>query len=230
MKIEEKYEKENKKAGVTCGDFPPGGQGAAWHALSAFDKIEMFAGFPGGHQTGSDDWQDTLRMRKSKYTKDLLGPVVAKSLSFAQVLRELGLKPTGGNYRNIAARMRLLGIATSHFRGMGWARGETAQTHPVVARTTRRLRRPDEEVFVENSPEIIGYRLVRRILRRGVPYACTECGISEWRGKRLRLHLDHRNGVNNDNRLENLRLLCPNCHSQTRTYCKRKVRSLTASW
>ncbi|MBX9580218.1 MAG: HNH endonuclease [Gemmataceae bacterium] len=51
--------------------------------------------------------------------------------------------------------------------------------------------------------------------------ACTRCGISEWQGCPLSLHLDHVNGVNNDNRLENLRFLCPNCHSQTESYCKK---------
>lgn len=52
-----------------------------------------------------------------------------------------------------------------------------------------------------------------------LPLCCAECGITEWQGKTLSLHLDHINGVNNDNRLENLRLLCPNCHSLTETYC-----------
>ena len=58
----------------------------------------------------------------------------------------------------------------------------------------------------------------------GVPYACTTCGINEWQGKPLTLHLDHINGINNDNRIENLRLLCPNCHSQTETYGRRASR------
>ena len=52
----------------------------------------------------------------------------------------------------------------------------------------------------------------------GVAYACTTCGINEWQGNPRTLHLDHINGIHNDNRFENLRLLCPNCHSQTDTY------------
>lgn len=52
-----------------------------------------------------------------------------------------------------------------------------------------------------------------------LPYMCDKCGISEWKGNSLSLHLDHINGINNDNRLDNLRFLCPNCHSQTDTYC-----------
>jgi len=54
-----------------------------------------------------------------------------------------------------------------------------------------------------------------------IPYECSKCGINEWNGKMLSLHLDHINGVNNDHRLENLRFLCPNCHSQTDTYTGR---------
>jgi len=54
----------------------------------------------------------------------------------------------------------------------------------------------------------------------GVPNCCAICGITDWLGQSLSLHLDHINGINNDNRLENLRLLCPNCHSQTDTYCR----------
>jgi 5-methylcytosine-specific restriction endonuclease McrA len=123
----------------------------------------------------------------------------------------------------IHLRVRVLGISISHFRGMGWSRGETAATHPSVAEATRRLTYRDEQVFVENSPVNVGYRLVRRLRRLGWEYVCQICGVSEWLGKPLRLHLDHINGISNDNRLENLRFLCPNCHSQTTTYCKKKV-------
>jgi hypothetical protein len=61
---------------------------------------------------------------------------------------------------------------------------------------------------------------VRKIIIKDnlIPYECSECGISEWNDKKLALHLDHINGKNGDHRLENLRFLCPNCHSQTDTY------------
>ncbi len=161
-------------------------------------------------------------MRRSKYTRELLEPVVRASLSIGQVLRRLGLRPTGGNYRLVQAHLRRLGIATEHFRGCGWSRGETKRTHAIVAQIAQRNTRPDAMVFVENSPEVCGHRLIRRLRRLGWTYSCAECGVVEWRGRPLKLHLDHKNGVNTDNRLENLRLLCPNCHSQTATYCRRK--------
>jgi 5-methylcytosine-specific restriction endonuclease McrA len=110
----------------------------------------------------------------------------------------------------------------SHLKGKAWARGETRRTNATIDRMSRRRTRPDQEVFVVRSPEICGPRLVKRLVALGWAYRCQHCGISEWRGQPLVLHLDHINGVNDDNRLENLRLLCPNCHALTDTYCNRR--------
>ncbi len=221
-------------------------------------------------------------MRSSKYNAALLGPIVRSSYSLADVLRRLGLPLTGGNYRNIAARIRLsnlatthfgsrtqrarcaavsvevltrlvqestsiaqvlsklelptegrahpelkrrirqLGIDTAHLRGRGWARGETTSSHPSVAQVSQRNSLPDANVFIPNSPMIGGRRVTPRLLAMGWPYRCALCDLTEWRGKALVLHLDHVNGINNDNRLTNLRFLCPNFHSQTDTCGNRR--------
>ncbi|MBV9718069.1 MAG: HNH endonuclease [Candidatus Eremiobacteraeota bacterium] len=64
-----------------------------------------------------------------------------------------------------------------------------------------------------------------RLIRAGLlANNCQSCGLSAWQGKALNMHLDHINGVKNDNRLENLRMLCPNCHSQTATYGGRNLK------
>lgn len=69
------------------------------------------------------------------------------------------------------------------------------------------------------------YTVKRRLLDAGIlKNVCEECGLSQWQGRPIIIQLDHRNGVRNDHRLENLRMLCPNCHSQTETYAARNRR------
>jgi hypothetical protein len=132
----------------------------------------------------------------------------------AAVIRALNLRVAGGTYSHINFHVRRLGLDTSHFTGKGWARGMRGVTgHPM----------PLGEILVANSPYTNVGWLRMRLIREGLKPACCEtCGLSEWRGSPLPLALDHINGIRTDNRLENLRILCPNCHSQTDTWCKRK--------
>ena len=167
-------------------------------------------------------------VRKSKYTKDLLQPIVEMSHSMAEVLRKLGLKITGGNYKNISYRIKYLEISIKHFdtlNGQSWAKGKTKETDDRVAKCAKKNSFSNEEVFVENAPPMGGGRLAKRLLILGWQYKCGECGLTEWRGKTITLHLDHINGMGNDNRFENLRFLCPNCHQQTETWGNRSNKS-----
>lgn len=114
-----------------------------------------------------------------------------------------------------------------HARGARAGGGEVAFTircDPSVrsqANRGARLRSlPDDQVFILGSL-ITGNKLMSRLRRLGWNYACGICGLSEWRGLALTLHVDHVNGLHYDKRLENLRILCPNCHSQTPTYGNR---------
>ena len=158
-------------------------------------------------------------MRKSKYTKDFLGPIVKRNISIAGVLRELGLKAAGGNHRYIQSRIRFNNLDISHFKGRGWSRGLTEDEHPSIAANVKRNSYSNKEVFTENSPLCGGHKILKRLLRDYCwEYKCLKCSISKWRGEDITLHVDHINGINNDNRLENLRILCPNCHQQTDTW------------
>ena len=132
--------------------------------------------------------------------------------SIAGVLRELSLTPAGGNYKSIQMHMRRLDLDPSSLSVQRWRRGST---HPV-------WRYSLEEILVENSSYNNTTNLRKRLLSEGVFKAqCSSCVNKRWMGEDIPLELDHINGVNNDNRLENLRLLCPNCHAQTPTYCSK---------
>jgi hypothetical protein len=106
-----------------------------------------------------------------------------------------------------------LGLDTSHFQGQRWAVGRK-----FPARRERPL-----ESYLRKDVLVNRGNLRRRLLSAGLlENRCAECGIYEWRGVALSLHLDHIDGDPLNNELSNLRLLCPNCHSLTPTYCGKK--------
>ena len=145
--------------------------------------------------------------------KDELEKLVKESSSYVEMMKKLGYKCKGGN-ANIRLKNKVLeyGIDTSHFKGK--AHG-TSNTIIYLLK----------DILVENSKYNNNYSLKKRLLKEKLlEYKCYICGISSWLGKLLSLQLDHINGVNNDNRIENLRLLCPNCHSQTDTFSGRNVK------
>jgi hypothetical protein len=150
---------------------------------------------------------------KSKYTKQILEEAVAKSVSYAGILRELGLKQTGGSQRHIKELVTRYNIDVSHFTGQGHLRGQSPGN-----------RRSAAEVLIYREGKLTKEKrpiLLRALEEIGREYRC-ECGQGpEWQGKELDLQIDHINGDNMDNRAENIRTLCPNCHSQTPTFGSR---------
>jgi hypothetical protein len=152
--------------------------------------------------------------RRGRWSDNDLRAVVATSRSVAQVLTRLGYKQSGGMHRLIRQKIANLELDTSHFGGQAWAKGR---------RSTVDRRRPLVEILVANSTYTNNGRLRMRLIAEGLkPPWCERCSLDTWLGEPLPLHLDHVNGDHTDNRLENLRILCPNCHALTPTWCGRK--------
>ena len=149
--------------------------------------------------------------RKCLSTDDEFRQAVAESLSVRQVLSCIGLVPAGGNYKTVHARIAKLGLDTSHFTGAGWNVGARYKSFGRKAALA--------EILVENSPYAFTHGLRGRLINEGLKQRqCEGCSLTSWRGQSIPLELHHVNGINNDHRLANLQLLCPNCHALTKNY------------
>jgi len=135
---------------------------------------------------------------------------VKSSFSITDAIRNIGYTNPRAKHTRDCFKKRIEedGIDISHFN---------ANKKKSVSNN---IRYTLEEILIENSSYVNIATLKKRLVSEGVmDYKCNDCGnTGEWNGKPLSLQLDHANGINNDNRLENLRFLCPNCHSQTDTY------------
>ncbi len=148
--------------------------------------------------------------RRSWKDVDLKIAVLA-SLSVRQVLVRLGLRAAGGNYEQVKKSIRELNLDTSHFKGRAWNRG----LRGIVNSPRISL----DKILVRNS-NFQSFKLKNRLFREKLKsQQCEECGWAvRSQDGRLPLELDHINGDRHDNRLENLRILCPNCHSLKPTH------------
>lgn len=135
--------------------------------------------------------------------------------SRAAVLKKLELSPAANsNVQWINNKIQELNIDTSHWTGQAHLRGKTHNWAEAI---------PLEEILVENSTYTCFDRLKKKLVQLGIfEYKCSICFIKNWLDGPISLQLDHISGNRRDNRLENLRLLCPNCHSRTPTFCRKK--------
>ena len=146
-------------------------------------------------------------MASRKYTEQALKEAIRTSSSFAEALRKLGLVPRGGNYATLHRAIARLELDTSHMTGQAHNRGKKFGPKRPLS------------LYLSNQFSIQSYKLKRRLLSEAVmPHQCVKCLLTRWNEQPIPLELDHINGNNADNRLGNLRLLCPNCHAQTPTY------------
>lgn len=146
-------------------------------------------------------------MVKQKYTREMLEEAVANSTSVMGVLRYFNLRQAGGSNSNMSSRIKYFNIDTSHFTGSGWNKGGTATN-----------RKTAEQILVVLKPGSHRQKytqLRRAMLEKGIEHKCELCSLGNiWNNTCITLEIDHIDGDWLNNKLGNLRFLCPNCHSQ----------------
>lgn len=144
-------------------------------------------------------------MKKYDWSKDKVEDAIRKSFNYRDALRKLGINPSGNNGETLKRKIKEYNIDISHF---------TFHTD-----TLPKLEKSVFNFLTENST-ITNNVLKKKLFKSGLKEnKCEICHCTTWLGKPLVCQLHHKNGNNRDNRLENLQILCPNCHSQTDTYC-----------
>ena len=142
-----------------------------------------------------------------KRSKEFLEQIVKESKSIADVCRKCGIQPKGGNYAVIKKEIEKYKIDIRHFTGQRWNKGK--KTGP---------KRKLSQILIDGN-YCNSSKLKDRLIKEGVKKEkCEWCGSTEWLGLSVPLELHHINGNHFDNRLENLILLCPNCHALTHNY------------
>ncbi|MCR4263785.1 MAG: HNH endonuclease [Candidatus Roizmanbacteria bacterium] len=148
--------------------------------------------------------------KKRSWTEEELRSAVTESTSRRQVLQRLSLVEAGGNYAQIKKYLKEFSIDISHFKGQAWNKGMHGIGKPILTL---------QEILIKDST-FQSYKLRNRLLEAGLKKK--QCELCGWAEKaedgRIPLELDHINGVSSDNRLSNLRILCPNCHSLQSTH------------
>ena len=156
--------------------------------------------------------------QRRKWSKEFLEPLVKESLSVYEVLRRAGMRATAGTSFLVGQRIKEYELDTSHFLGR-------AVDHGPGRRGGFKKKHWKEILVLRKPPQFkddVG-RVRRAMIESGILHECALCSMGpEWRGEKLVLQVDHRNGNRIDNRKRNVRFLCPNCHSQTENWCNRR--------
>lgn len=150
------------------------------------------------------------RYKGKSWSDDEMIRAISESFTVSDVLRKLGLKVKAGNFETVRRFVKKNNIDIAHFKGQGWN-----------AKFICKERKEIEDLLIKDSP-LGRANLKKYLLKCGkIKNECSICSLAGlWNGKPIKMVLDHINGANDDHRLENLRMLCPNCNSQQSTFCR----------
>jgi hypothetical protein len=160
---------------------------------------------------------------KHKISKEQLEIAVKSCNTYGQLLSFFKIKKGGGNYTTIKNKLKLFNIDVSHWGTLrnrqGWLKGKSHDWSKIKI--------PMDKILIKDSSYTWTWNLKNRLIKEKIlEYKCVKCkNEGNWLNQVLNLQLHHCNGIRNDNRLENLQLLCPNCHSQTDTFSGRNIKS-----
>jgi hypothetical protein len=159
----------------------------------------------------------SIRWNRRKYTKEEFINAWNSYESIEEAIRQLDLSPYGSTYNTMNDTANELGLTRKHMTGQGWNVGDK---FGLIKRNTI----PLDEILIEDSTYSNGAGLKKKLFAAGLfERKCYRCNLKEWMGEPIPIQLEHINGVHNDNRIDNLTLLCPNCHAQTPTYCGKNI-------
>ena len=152
--------------------------------------------------------------KKRTWTEKQLQDAVKSCKSYRSVLIELGLKPTGGNYDQLKKYIKEYDLNIDHWTGKGWNKGKSFPVNKIKLLDN-----------LKKDTNLNSNALRKKLIKSGMfEHKCNLCGLVSWRGNPIPLELDHINGIKTDNRIKNLRVLCPNCHALTPTYRGKNIK------
>lgn len=152
-------------------------------------------------------------MKIKEITKEKLEEVIKNSTSLAGVLKKLEITMDGWNYSEIKKKIKNFEISTEHFFGQSWRKNKVFGHKNSI------------EVYLNNEIKITSDKLKKRLIKEGYfEHKCYRCNKKEWEGEEIPIELHHKDGNSKNNNLENLTILCPNCHTQTKNHGSKNIK------